>query len=62
MLRARALDIDLDFGDSLPALGCPPVAGVERDFFGAAIGNPALPGPFQRLEKGFSKILFWPLE
>jgi hypothetical protein len=61
MLRSRIFDVDLDFGESLPAMECPPVEGVDRDYFGNPIGKAAFPGPFQRLEKGLNRIVFWPV-
>ena len=61
-LRSRLLEVELAFDESLRNFSCPPVKGVDRDFYGNPLPQPSpLPGPFQILEGGDNRLQIWPV-
>ena len=53
VLRSRILDLEMDFKDALPNIGCKPVEGVDKDFSRNSMPEAdPLPGPFQNLKEG----------
>jgi hypothetical protein len=57
----RELLARVQFDEASWKLGCKPVEGVEKDFFGKPMPAAPLPGPFQRLQKGGNEIVLWPV-
>ena len=56
------LTLLLEADDTYWNLGCPPVEGVEVDFFGTPMPEAGrLPGPFQNLQKGKNRLVLWPV-
>lgn len=61
-LRSRILDVELTFDQSFWTMSCPPVDGVDTDFYGEPIPQTkAHPGPFQTLSKGNNWLQLWPV-
>ena len=61
-IRALDLDVSLKVDESPWKLGCKPIRGVDKDFFGNPMpGNP-LPGPFQNLKEGDNRLIIWPVK
>jgi hypothetical protein len=53
--------LEINLPEALRPLDGAPAEGVDRDLLGQPIPrNRALPGPFQQIERGFNRIVFWP--
>ena len=60
-IRALDLNVSLKVDESPWKLGCKPIKGVDRDFFGNAMPETPLPGPFQNLKEGDNRFIIWPV-
>ena len=60
-IRALGLDVSLKVDKSPWKLGCKPIRGVHKDFFGNPMPKNPLPGPFQNLKEGDNRLIIWPV-
>ena len=60
-LQSRVVSWQCTFDDPIRSVICQPVTGVSHDWFGLALPDQPLPGPFQQLDAGENRDWLWPL-
>ena len=60
-LQSRVVSWQCTFDDPICSVICQPVTGVSHDWFGLALPDQPLPGPFQQFDAGENRIVLWPL-
>jgi hypothetical protein len=62
VLRPGIPEISYKADPGILRMACPPVDGIDRDFFGAPIQGPAVhPGPFQNLSTNLTERVLFPV-
>ena len=60
-IRPQDLVVKLVMDKSAWELGCKPIKGVDKDFFGNPMPKNPVPGPFQNLNEGENRFIIWPV-
>lgn len=60
-LQSRMISFQMKFDQTPQQVQCTRVEGVDRDYFGHAMPEHPLPGPFQNLSVGQNHLHLWPV-